>query len=54
MTSAGEEIAGFAAALKNTASEFIWCQLGKKREKNYRGRAVSKENMSFHRHQARL
>lgn len=52
--SAREEKAGFAAALKNTASEFVWCQLEKKRGKHYRGRAVSKQNVHFHRHQAGL
>lgn len=54
MTSAREEKAGFSAALKNTASEFIWYLLEKKREEHYRGRVVSKQSVHFHRHQTGL
>jgi len=54
MTSAREEAAGFSAALQNTASEFIWCRLEKRRGNHYRGREVSKQNVHFHRHQAGL
>lgn len=45
MTSAREEEAGFSAALKNTASEFVSYLLEKKREKHYRGRGVSKQSV---------
>lgn len=50
MTSAREEKSGFSAALKNTASDFVWYLLEEKREEHYRGRVVSKQSVLFHRH----